>query len=754
MFVPMGKSAVVDELRNIAGAVQADFARERRVLSFQEYLDLFAQDPVRHSRDASTYLRDAFDHYGREEIERPWGTQERFRLFDQPFAEAGDRARDALAGQEAVQSELYRVLCNFVREGRPNRVLLLHGPNGSAKSTIAACLMRALENYSSLDEGALYRFHWIFPSQNTLRGSIGFGGPKGVSDRGSSYAHLSDDQIDARLFVELRDHPLFLLPQAPRRELIERLYRQAGCDRGPPRWLTHGGLCQKSRRIFETLLASYGGSLEEVLRHIQVERYFISRRYRIGAVTLGPQLSVDAGERQVTADRSVAGLPASLQGLALFEVFGELVDAAGGLLEYSDLLKRPLDAFKYLQITAETGEVALQTQTLQVNCVLLASGNEIHLNAFRAHPEFESFRGRLELVRVPYLRNWRDEVKIYDAQIVPHVNGHVAPHATEVAAMFAVLTRMQKPSPDKYPRELRELMLELTAVEKMDLYTDGRAPKRLDEEAAKLLRSAIPELYREWETADQYEGSTGASPREMRVVLLDAAQSRRYGYLSPFAVLDELEHLCERTSEYTFLQQERLPGGYHDTTAFREVLLHRVLDDFEDELRLVSGIVEETRYLELFDRYVTHVSYWTKGEQLRNPLTGSYEEPDRALFAEVERLLGVSDKAESFRHGLINAIAAWAIDHPDEPVENRRVYADHLRRLREAVFAERRVTLARLCRDIVLLLREEGAGLDSERRHAARSAIDALCQTYGYIDDSVADVAAVLLRRRYTELLS
>jgi serine protein kinase len=749
----MGKSAVVDELRNIAGAVQADFARQRRVLSFQEYLDLFAQDPVRHSRDAATYLRDAFDFYGSEEVERPWGRQNRFRLFDQPFAEPGDRARDALVGQEAVQGEIYRVLSNFVREGRPNRVLLLHGPNGSAKSTIAACLMRALEHYSSCDEGALYRFHWVFPSQTTLRGAIGFGGPKSMTERGASYAHLSDDQIDARLFVELRDHPLFLLPQRMRRELIERLYREAGCERSPPRWLTHGGLCQKSRRIYETLLSSYGGSLEEVLRHIQVERYFISRRYRIGAVTLGPQLSVDAGERQVTIDRSVAGLPASLQGLALFEVFGELVDAAGGLLEYSDLLKRPLDAFKYLQITAETGEVALQTQTLQVNCVLLASGNEAHLGAFRAHPEFESFRGRLELVRVPYLRSWRDEVKIYDAQIVPHVNGHVAPHATEVAAMFAVLTRMQKPSADRYPRELRELVLELTAVEKMDLYTDGRAPKRLDEEAAKLLRAAIPDLYREGEASVDYEGSSGASPREMRVVLLDAAQNRRYGYLSPFAVLDELEHLCERVNEYAFLQQERLPGGYHDTTAFREVLLHRVLDAFEDELRLVSGIVEETRYLELFDRYVTHVSYWTKGEQLRNPLTGAYEEPDKALFAEVERLLGVSDKPEAFRHSLINAIAAWAIDHPDEAADNRRVFADHLRRLRDAVYSERRVTLAKLCRDIVLLLREDSAGLDEDRKREARAAVDALNRDYGYIDDSVADVAAVLLRRRYAELL-
>src|SRR5690606_6993823 len=258
-----------------------------------------------------------------------------------------------------------------------------------------------------------------------------------------------------------------------RRHLIERLHREAGATEPPPTWVLRGELSHKSRQVYEALLTTYGGSLEQVLRHVQVERYFISRRYRTGAVTLGPQLSVDAGERQVTADRSLGALPSALQAVTLFEVFGELVDAAGGLLEFSDILKRPLDAFKYLQITAETGEVALRTQTLHVNCVMLASGNETHLAAFHEHPEFESFRGRLELVRAPYLLSWIDEQAIYDAQIAPQVRCHVAPHATQVAAMFAVLTRMRRPSPDRYEGALRELVSELTAVEKMDLYATG-----------------------------------------------------------------------------------------------------------------------------------------------------------------------------------------------------------------------------------------------------------------------------------------
>ncbi|HEY3236701.1 MAG TPA: serine protein kinase PrkA [Polyangiaceae bacterium] len=749
----MDSTRILDDLAQIARKIQDDFREERRRLSFQEYLELFASSPVRHSRDASRYMRDMFDFYGRTQVTRPTGQITRFRLFDLPFLDSPEAEHDQLIGQEAVQGELYRVLSNFAREGRPNRLILMHGPNGSAKSTTVACLLRALEDYSSREEGALYRFHWVFPNQSKLRGSIGFASRRQGAGDDSSYAHLSDDEIDARLFIEVRDHPLFLLPRPRRAQLLERAYAQANAVDTPPNWILHGSLSHKSRQVYEALLSSYEGSLDEVLRHVQVERYFISRRYRVGAVTLGPQLSVDAGERQVTADRSLNALPASLQAVTLFEAFGELVDAAGGLLEFSDLLKRPLDAFKYLQITAETGEVTLRSQNIQVNCVMIASGNEAHLAAFREHPEFQSFRGRLELVRAPYLLTWLDEQRIYDAQIAPQVRCHVAPHATQMAAMFAVLTRMRRPNPDRYEKPLRNLVGELTAVEKLDLYAVGAAPERLDDEAQKLLRAAIPELYAESDSYPIYEGSTGASAREMRAVLLDAAQNPRFECLSPLAVLEELDRLCERTSEYGFLQEERLAGSYHDHVFFRATLRQRLLDAFEDEFRMASGLVDEMRYKDLFDRYITHVSYWVKNEKLRNPLTGQYESPNERLMQEVEALLGTADKAEQLRHSLISTIAAWAIDHPGEQVDNSRVFAGHLKRLRDAVFQERRAAVAKLCRDIVILVREDGAGLDDARRKAARSALDELRKRNGYQDTSAADAAISLVRERFAEVL-
>ena len=760
--MPEDKSLLA-EIESIADEVERRFSSGRLLLSFTEYLDLFAQDPIRQTRDASRYLRDVFDHFGTTQVEYPFGKYTRFNLFDLPWEKKGATGlpRGALVGQEAVQGEVYRALSNFAREGRPGRLLLLHGPNGSAKSTLVSCLMRAMENYSMQPEGALYRFHWVFPSQKTMRGSLGFSSREAASSAhadSSTYAHLADDQIDAKIALEVRDHPLFLVPVEERRTLLERSYKawakKTGQNPEPPNeWILRGQLSHKAQQVFEALLASYHGSYREVLKHVQVERYFISQRYRVGAVTLGPQMSIDAGERQLTADRSLAALPPSLQALTLYEVKGELVDAAGGILEFSDLLKRPLDTFKYLQLSIETGEVSLTQQNVLLNCVMLASANEVHLDAFREHPEFASFRGRIELIRTPYLLNAQSERAIYESQITPQVRRHVAPHSTEIAAMFAVLTRMRKPSPDRFGRALGAAVAGLTALEKMDLYAQGRVPERLDPDAQKILRANIELLYSESEAYPIYEGRIGASPREIRVAMLDAAQSTKFQCLSPLAVLEELEQLCQRRTEFEWLQQDPLGGGYHDTKQFLESLQARLLDDWEHELYASSGLVDEHQYVDLFERYVQHVSVWVKKERIRNKVTGAYEEPDEKLMHEVEKLLDTKGEASEARQAMISAIAAWALDHPGAKVDTATVFPHFLKRMREAIYDGKRAEVAGLARDVVLLVRDEGVGLNDERKKNAQKCIDELTTRYGYCPHCAADAASATLRRRFGDLV-
>lgn len=743
----MAESKVLGLLADISERVEGEFHRSHRVLSYEEYLTLVAEQPRRYCRDAAQYLRDAFDHFGTSVVTRPWGEFKRFGLFDLPFLSDIEGRRVRLVGQEHVQAEIYRVLSNFVREGRASKVVLMHGPNGSAKSTVARCVMAALEHFSSLSEGVLYRFHWVFPTKASTKGAIGFGDKPGLANT-DSYAHLPESQIDARVFDEIRDHPLLLLPLAERRKLLEAI---GGKDDNAhvADWIWDGELSHKNKSVFDALLANYDGSLRDVLRHVQVERYFISRRYRSGAVTVGPEMSVDARERQVTADRSLAALPTSLQAVALFEAHGELVEASGGVLEFSDLLKRPLDAFRYLQFSVETGEVALSSQNVRLNAVMIGSANEGELSAFRKHHEFESFRGRLELIPMPYLLSWVDEQQLYDEQLIARLRQPVVPHATRVAAMFAVLTRLSKPNPDAYPRDCRDLVRSLKADEKLDLYATGTVPERLDAEQAKRLKGLVASLYQETQASVAYEGGLGASPREMRTVLLDAAQDTRYHGLSPFAVLAELKELCGRGAEYSWLQVNTTEGGFHDYGAFLVLLRNRLLDWIEGELRQSSRLVDEARYSDLFHRYIHHVSHWAKKEKVLNPITGGYEEPDEQLMKEVEGLLNLPDEPAVVRHSWINRIAAWAIDNPGLPLDHHAIFGGVIRRLRDAVFEGRRQAVANLGRNMVLVGRGDGGELSQKEQQAAKDAFERFCSERGYVSEAALDSLTVLVRERF-----
>ncbi len=500
-----------DRLQVLGAEIRDAYAKNKRVMSFEEYFALVAAQPERQARSAAQYLRDVFDHFGTAEVRHPRGTIRRWKLFDCGW----DGGRERLIGQEEAQGRVYRILNNFTREGRVNKLIFLHGPNGSAKSTFVACLARALEYYSTLDEGALYRFNWIFPSQKIASGGIGFGGgPSDPSGARDTFAYLADEQVDAKLVDELRDHPLLLIPAKRRRELLaEHLPASSASGSGyvPSDYILHGELGHKNRQIFEALLAKYRGDYLKVLRHVQVERFYIQRRYREGAVTVEPQLAVDARGRQISMDRSVSTLPAVLHALSLFEYGGDLVDANRGLIEYADLLKRPLEAYKYLLGTVEHAKVPLENAILHLDQIFIGSSNEGHLAVFKEVPEFQSFKGRLELVRVPYLLDYTLEKKIYDEKVRPEgVGKHIAPHTTWVVAVWAVLTRMRKPLPEKYPKGLSELVAKLGPLEKAELYARGVAPDAFTTDQS---RELVANLEKVWSRIGRVSELRGAHRR-------------------------------------------------------------------------------------------------------------------------------------------------------------------------------------------------------------------------------------------------
>ncbi len=733
------------DLARIGASVRERFAQERRVLSFDEYLALFEQSPYRFTRDAARYLKDCIDHFGTVEIDRAGQKAKRYTLFDLPWDER--RKNERLVGQEDIQDEFHRALGNFVREGRINRLVMLHGPNGSAKSTFVSCLMKALEHYATIEEGAIYVFSWIFPRGRDGR-AVGFGSVDDAANMGPSYAHLPDASIELRLGSELRESPLLLLPSADRRRVLTDAFQRANIDDAPPASITDGALGAKNRQIFEALLTAYRGDLGKVLAHVRVERFYVSQRYRQGAVTVGPQMAVDAREQQISVDRSLGSLPASLQSLALFETHGDLVDASSGILEFSDLLKRPLDAWRYLLLAIEEGEISLGQSVMPINTVLVATSNDVHLKAFREHHEYRSFRGRLSLIKVPYLLEHSAERSIYDGQIVPQLRGEVAPHSTYVAALWAVLTRLRRPVLDSYPnKKLGHLAVQLTPLEKADYYDDLTIPNRFTNDEISELKAGWELVRRESDPWALYEGSTGASPREIRMILLDAAQDARHHGLSPLSVLEKIRELCD-SDDFDFLK-EPPEGGYHDHRGFIEQVRGRWLDRVDEEIRAATGLVDEAQYVELFDRYVTHVSYSLKKERIYNAMTGKNEDPDQKLMDNVEQMLGVTKNQEAFRRDIMSGVAAHAIDNPGEKPSFPRVFPRLLAQVREATYLKRKKQIGEIIEDIQASISGNTKNIPADRMRRAEDTKRRMIEQHGYKDRSLGDALTELLRRRY-----
>ncbi|HVZ87835.1 MAG TPA: serine protein kinase PrkA [Polyangia bacterium] len=727
-----------------------NFARNRRVMSFAEYVTLFGADPIRQLRSAAQYVRDVFDYFGTEPVRTPRGPMTHWKLFDTPW----DHGKDALVGQEEVQAAVYRLVANFAREGRTNRLILLHGPNGSAKSTFVGCLQRAMEHYSTLEEGALYKFNWIFPSQKLTKGGIGFGGGIEAGGGQDTFAYLEDELVESKISDEMRDHPLLLLPRSRRRDLITE--RLSSLDRTGVRVadsLLRGDLSHRNRQIFEALLASYHGDLSKVLRHVQVERFFVSRRYRQAAATVEPQLAVDARSRQLTMDRSLASLPPALQSLTLYEYQGELVDGNRGVIDFADLLKRPIESYKYLLGTVEQGRVSLDVASLELDTVFIGSSNEGYLAAFKEIPEFQSFKGRMELVRVPYLLDYRAEQKIYEAQIrAAHAESgrHVAPHVAWAAALWASLTRMKKPLAEKYGKALSDIVAKLGPMEKAQLYADNATPDGLTTEQQRDLIAGIEKIARESDSYPNYEGRTGASPREMKLVIMNAGQSARYKCLSPFAVFDELEELVRGVTVYEFLKQEPLPGGFHENRKFIFQVRDKLVDRIDDEIRTAMGLVEERRYIDRWERYATHVSYWVKREKVPNPITGRDEEPDEEMMTDVERILQVSGRRDEFRREVISRIGAWSIDHPRQRPDYEQIFPRPIAELRAAFFEERKKQVRKINEDLLILLTEGAGRLQPDAAAAATATLSVLKSRFSYCDECAKDAVMALVRKRYS----
>ena len=718
--------------------VNKEEKRVKQIFTFDDYMNELESSFKRELRTSGMYLKDMFDHFGK-------GEKGGFKLFkkDHPFS-------NKVAGGFRVQEKIYKNLMNFEEEGFNNKFLLLVGPNGSSKSSIVKKIMKTAEEYSRLDDGALYTFSWIFPIDTYTKGSLGLTAKRAGSSL-DSYAQLEDNEISAILTSELKDHPFLLIPLKTRQKLINELMKNYPDDLLSIKnsYLYNGDISKRNRLIFDALLKNYKDDISEVMKHIRVERYFIDQRYSTGAVTIEPQMHVDARMQQITMDKRLASLPPSLQSLNLFSLSGELVMANRGILEYSDLLKRPLDTFKYLLMTMETKNINLNGIVTELDTFYIGSSNEVHLNAFKQHPDYNSFKGRFSFIKVPYLLDYKEESSIYQEQIFNIKDKtNFEPLSLSILCLWSVMSRMRHPEAGHYKDEkLGKIAEKLNPLEKALFISDGITPEYLDQEEQNLIRVHKDEIMDEFIDDQAYEGMFGISPRDIKQIIYEL--SSKHKYITFIEVLEYLNEISDKKADYEFLNMAA-QGDYHNPKKFSYLIDQYALNLFDVQVRDSLGLVDNRSYEDYISKYIMNINSIIKNEKVKNLVTSKYEEPDLYFVKEFESNIHLKENAENFRSHIISKLGAWSLDNPGKKIIYTDVLDGLTKQLKESFRNEQKKIIKKVANDLVYYVQEDKqSGLSKEGKEQIETILNDLKTKHGYSKNGAISCLKYLIQKRY-----
>jgi serine protein kinase len=592
--------AILNELRGQLNL--ADYRKQHWEGSFDEYLNIVIENP-NVTRSAFQRLYDMILAHGTEDVYENKEKVIRYKFF----TDCAGRFGEAVFGLDRQLAQLVNTFKSAARGyGTERRVLLLHGPVGSAKSTIARLLKRGLEDYSRTDAGMLFSYAWKM-------------------DDGSYYR------------CPMHQDPLTLVPLEMRPAFLERINALAK----PSEYgiAIRGELNPFCRQMMRERLAKYDGDWYRVLEDIKVYRLILSEQDRVGIGTFQPKDEKNQDSTELTGDinyRKIAQYGSDSDPRA-FNFDGELNIANRGIVEFIEILKLDV-AFLYDLLGASQEHKIKPKKFAQTDIdeVILGHTNEPEYKRLQNNEFMEALRDRTVKIDIPYVTRLNDEVKIYEKDFNSgKVRGkHIAPHTVEVAAMWAVLTRLEPPK-----------HASLTLLQKLKLYNGKTLPGFTEDNVIELKRES------------PNEGMTGISPRYIQDKISNALVAHPdEDNINPFMVMKELEDGLRHHSLIT--NQDQL-------NHYRE-LLAVVRQEYEDVVknevqRAIAA--DEDALARLCGNYIDNVKAYTQKEKVRNRYTGNYEEPDERLMRSIEEKIDIPEgRKDDFRREIMNYIGALALD--------------------------------------------------------------------------------------------
>jgi len=295
-----------------------------------------------------------------------------------------------------------------------------------------------------------------------------------------------------------------------------------------------------------------------------------------------------------------------------------------GIVEFVEVFKNEIE-FLHTMITA-TQEKAIPSPgkgaMIYFDGVILAHCNEAEWNKFKSENTNEAILDRIVRVNVPYCLEVTEEQKIYKKMLdESDFDSHIAPHTLEIAAMFAVLSRL-KASNKADP------MTKMKIYNGQEIVEKGYV-KKID----------INDLREEVRD----EGMTGISTRFIMKAIDAALADSEKNMVTPISIRDALVKQVKeqvvvedlREKYLSFLQKE-----LHDE--YLKILETEITKAF------VSAYQEQAE--SLFNNYLDHAEAYVNGIKVKDKVTNEEMEADENFLSSIEEQIGIVGTArENFR---------------------------------------------------------------------------------------------------------
>jgi len=336
--------------------------------SLDDYLAIVEKNPA-VLRNAFQRMYDMILSYGFREVSRLKEKVLHYSFFEDPI----DKGIDAVFGLDDSLMRLVGIFKSAAHlYGPEKRVLLLHGPVGSAKSTIVRLLKKGIEAYSKTPEGAMYTYLW--------------------------------ESLEAEGTYEMcpmHEEPLKLVPRPSRDGVVERV--NAKLDRSYP-LRVDGEICPFCRKFYAEYMERYDGDWSKVVKHVKVKRLILSEKDRRGIGTFQPKDEKNQDSTELTGDinyRKIAVYGSDSDPRA-FNFDGEFNVANRGLVEFIEVLKLDV-AFLYdlLGASQEHSIKPKKFSQTDIDEVILGHTNEPEYRRLQSNELMEAFRDRTMKIDIP-----------------------------------------------------------------------------------------------------------------------------------------------------------------------------------------------------------------------------------------------------------------------------------------------------------------------------------------------------------------